>query len=79
MAMNAKEAQQIVAAAEAGKKTLQIGMVCRQAAEVQLVRRYVQDGILGNIYHMRVVLIRRRGIPGLGGGSRPRAVPGAGR
>ncbi len=67
MAMNAKEGQQIVAAADSSKKTLQIGMVCRQAAEVQLVRKYVQDGILGNIYHMRVVLIRRRGIPGLGG------------
>ncbi len=67
MALNAKEAQQIVSAVNSTKKTLQIGMVCRQASEVQLVRKYVQDGILGNIYHMRVVLIRRRGIPGLGG------------
>jgi predicted dehydrogenase len=67
MALNANEGRQIVAAAQAAQKTLQIGMVCRQAAEVQLVRKYVQDGILGNIYHMRAVLIRRRGIPGLGG------------
>jgi len=66
-ALNAKEAAQIVNAADEAKKVLQIGMVTRQAAEAQLVKRYVEEGALGKIYHLRVVLIRRRGIPGLGG------------
>jgi len=67
MAMNPKEPQQIVATADATKKVLQIGMVYRQSPETQLVRKYAMDGTLGNIYHMRIALLRRRGIPGLGG------------
>ncbi|NLX03777.1 MAG: Gfo/Idh/MocA family oxidoreductase [Phycisphaerae bacterium] len=67
MALNAREAQQIVDAADKSGKVLQIGMVYRQAAEAQLVRQYVRDGVLGQVYHMRVTLLRRRGIPGMGG------------
>lgn len=66
-ALNAAEAEEIVAAGNAAAKTLQIGMVYRQAAETKLVRKYVLDGVLGEVYHLRAVLLRRRGIPGLGG------------
>ncbi|HUS47231.1 MAG TPA: Gfo/Idh/MocA family oxidoreductase [Phycisphaerae bacterium] len=67
MAMNARQASQIVAAARASKRVLQVGMVWRQDPASLVVRDMVAKGQLGSIYHVRAVLIRRRGIPGLGG------------
>ena len=78
MAMNSKEAAEIVASADKSKKILQIGMVNRQRGDIQLARKYVTDGLLGDIYHMRAVLIRRRGIPGLGGWFTTKAMSGGG-
>lgn len=78
MAMNAKEAQEIVAAARKSGTILQIGMVRRQAGDAQLARKYVADGLLGEIYHLRAVLIRNRGIPGLGGWFTTQAMSGGG-
>jgi predicted dehydrogenase len=77
-AMNAIEAQAIVDAAEANGRVLQIGMVYRQSAEARLARQYALDGALGQIYHIRTVLIRRRGIPGLGGWFTTKAMSGGG-
>ncbi len=78
MAMNAQEAAQIVDAAKASGRTLQIGMVRRQDTDAQLVRELIQNGAFGEIYHIRAVLIRRRGIPGLGGWFTTRAQSGGG-
>lgn len=78
MAMNAGEAAQIVAAGKKVKNVIQIGMVRRQSEQVKIVRDYVQKGLFGNIYHLRTVLIRRRGIPGLGGWFTTKAVSGGG-
>jgi len=78
MAMNSKEAAEIVDAAGKSRKILQIGMVQRQRGDIQLARKYVEDGILGDIYHMRTVLIRRRGIPGLGGWFTAKSASGGG-
>jgi len=78
MAMNAGEAAAIVKAGKMAKKVVQIGMVRRQSQEVKVVRDYVQKGIFGNIYHLRTVLIRRRGIPGLGGWFTTKTASGGG-
>ena len=78
MAMNAGEAEQIVEAARASRRTLQIGMVRRQDTDAQLVRELIQKGEFGEIYHIRAVLIRRRGIPGLGGWFTTKAQSGGG-
>jgi predicted dehydrogenase len=78
MAMNAKEAAQIVAAGKASGKVLQIGMVRRQATEVGVVRDMIEKGEFGDIYHMRAIMIRRRGIPGLGGWFTTKAQSGGG-
>ncbi len=78
MAMNAKQALDIVQTAKKMKRTLQIGMVYRQRPAVQTAREYVQKGLLGEIYHMRTVLIRRRGIPGLGGWFTTKKLSGGG-
>ncbi len=78
MAMNAAEAGEIVAAARRSRRVLQIGMVRRQSGETQKARQCVADGLLGGIYHMRAVLIRNRGIPGLGGWFTTKAMSGGG-
>ncbi len=78
MAMNAKEAADIVAAGKKARKVIQIGMVNRQRAQIQLARDYVVKGLLGQPYHIRAVLIRRRGIPGLGGWFTTKAQSGGG-
>jgi len=78
MAMNAAEAAEIVKAGKRAKKIIQIGMVRRQMQEAKTVRDYVARGMFGEIYHMRAVLIRRRGIPGLGGWFTTRAASGGG-
>lgn len=78
MAMNAQQAQEIAAAGKKSGKTLQIGMVRRQAEQVKVVKDYVDKGLFGDVYHLRCVLIRRRGIPGLGGWFTTKAASGGG-
>ena len=78
MAMNANQAADIIAAQKKARKVVQIGMARRQVPEAQLIREEVQSGRLGEIYHMRAVMIRRRGIPGLGGWFTTKAVSGGG-
>ena len=67
MTLNAKMAQEILDARDAAGKLLQMGMVWRQRTEAQVVKKEIEAGRLGEIYQIRVKLIRRRGIPGLGG------------
>lgn len=67
MAMNESEVREIIAAEKKSGKVLQVGMVWRQNKDAQQVRKMVEDGLLGDIYHIRGILTRRRGIPGLGG------------
>jgi len=78
MAMNATQAKAIVDAADKAGKLVQIGMVNRQKPDAQVLREYITGGHLGHIYHMRCVLIRRRGIPGLGGWFTTKSASGGG-
>ncbi len=78
MALHAREAQDILDARNAAGKMLQMGMVWRQAPEAQVIRDYVTGGHFGQIYHMRCVMVRRRGIPGLGGWFTTRSASGGG-
>ncbi len=78
MAMNAAEGKRIVLSARKAGRVLQIGMVNRLKPQAQIVREYVEAGLLGEIYHMRAVLIRRRGIPGMGGWFTTKAKSGGG-
>jgi len=67
MAMSAAQGEAICAARDAAGKTLQMGMVRRQGADAEVVKKAIDDGRLGDIYQIRIRLIRRRGIPGMGG------------
>jgi predicted dehydrogenase len=77
-AMNAEQAAKIVAAAKKAKGVIQVGMVWRQRTQPQTLREYIAAGRLGKIYHLRAVMIRRRGIPGLGGWFTTRELSGGG-
>ena len=78
MTLNAKLGEEILAARDKAGKLLQIGMVWRQKKEAQIVKKEIEAGRLGEIYQIRVKLIRRRGIPGLGGWFTTKARSGGG-
>lgn len=66
MAINVAAAEQMVAAAKASGKLLQIGLVNRLRPENQVLREMVVNGELGKVYYGKAVIIRRKGIPGWG-------------
>ncbi len=81
MTISVAAAQDMVAAARQARRKgqiLQIGMVWRQDARVQTIRQLIASGLCGTIYHIRTTLIRRRGIPGLGGWFTTKKLAGAG-
>jgi predicted dehydrogenase len=63
MAMNAKEAKEMIAAAKAAKKTLTIGFQSRFGERAQFLKHLIDRGELGEIYFARALALRRRGIP----------------
>ncbi len=78
MTLNAKLGRDILAARDKAGKVLQMGMVRRQYPESELIHKYINDGKLGEIYQINIKLIRRRGIPGLGGWFTTKAMSGGG-
>ena len=78
MAMSTAEAGEMIAAHEQSGKVGQMAMVWRHKAGPRVIREYVEAGLLGEIYHMRAVMVRRRGIPGLGGWFTTKARSGGG-
>lgn len=78
MAMNSREAEAIQNASRKSGALLQVGMVRRQMPAARVIKDYIDKGYFGSIYHMRTVLIRRRGIPGLGGWFTTKSASGGG-
>lgn len=67
MALNLRQAQKMDQIAQEANKVLMIAMCHRFQAGSQALKRIINSGKLGKIYHAHVSLLRRRGIPGLGG------------
>lgn len=78
MAMDSREAEAIQNASLKSGALLQVGMVRRQMPAARIIKEYVDKGYFGSVYHIRAVLIRRRGIPGLGGWFTTKAASGGG-
>ena len=78
MATSAADAAAMQAAADKAGKVLQIGMTQRFDEGAQVARAMIEAGELGEIYHVRAVHIRRRGVPGLGGWFTTKAKSGGG-
>jgi predicted dehydrogenase len=67
LARNGGEAQLIVDAARAADKAVHIAFTQRERGDVQALKRHVEEGNLGRIYHSKATWMRRNGIPGMGG------------
>jgi predicted dehydrogenase len=77
-AMNAAEAESVVAAARKAERVFTVGMNQRFRADVQRVRGLVASGSLGNVYHAKAYWLRRAGIPKLGTWFGKRSLAGGG-
>lgn len=66
LALNAVEGSEMVAAGRAAGRQFQVGYNLRFGSGASAVRRFVDDGKLGEIYHVRAQALRRRGIPSHG-------------
>ncbi|MBI3991509.1 MAG: Gfo/Idh/MocA family oxidoreductase [Candidatus Omnitrophica bacterium] len=78
MAMNAKNALLMVKAAKANKKLLMIGFSHRFRSDSQCLKEFINNGRLGEIYHVQAFAERRRGIPGLGSWFTTKSMAGGG-
>ena len=78
MGLSAAECQQAIEVADETGRILQIGMVNRWTAVGQATKKAVAAGDLGEIYHAKAHLTRRRGVPGLGGWFTTREMSGGG-
>lgn len=58
--------------------TLNIGVVNRFNDGVNLIKKYIADGTLGEVYHVYVSFRAHRSIPGLGGAFTTKAIAGGG-
>jgi len=58
--------------------TLNIGVVNRYNDGVNYIRRYIQEGKLGEVFHVYVSFRSHRSIPGLGGPFTTKAIAGGG-
>ena len=59
------KAMQMVAAAKANDRILEVAFNYRRRADIGMARELVSSGKLGRVYHSRVSWKRRAGIPGI--------------
>ena len=64
MAMNAKEAEAMKAAADKSGKLLMLGFVRRHGNDAAAAKALVERGDLGEVYYMKASYLRRAGFPG---------------
>ena len=67
MAMNAAEAEEMIAASKKADRRLMINFSFRFNAQSQALKKEVDSGVFGDIYFGRTVWHRRRGMPKFGG------------
>ena len=78
LAITADEAREMVAAAEANQRILEVSFNYRRREDIQYAHQLVSAGNLGRIYHSRVSWKRRAGIPGLTSWFTSQALAGGG-
>lgn len=64
MALNAKEAQEMIDASKKNGKKLMIGFVRRFGNDTAVTRDFINAGNLGDIYYAKATYLRRNGYPG---------------
>jgi predicted dehydrogenase len=66
LARSAAEAEAMVQAAIQANRVLEVAFNHRERGDVQVLKRYLDTGRLGRVYHAKASWMRRRGIPGIG-------------
>ena len=66
LARTSAEAESIVQAATKADRVLHVAFNHRKRGDVQVLKRYLEAGSLGRIYHAKASWMRRTGIPGMG-------------
>jgi predicted dehydrogenase len=66
LARNPVEGEELVRAAKEAGVVLAIAFNRRARSDMEVLRRHIDDGGLGNIYYAKAYWMRRSGIPGLG-------------
>lgn len=64
MAYSAKEAEDMIAAAEKNNRLLMIGFVLRFSQDAKIAKDFIDNGYLGDVYYCRAQYVRRHGNPG---------------
>lgn len=78
LALNADQAREMVDAARAHDRVLEVSFNHRRRADVQWARAYIETEGIGELYHARASWKRRAGIPGLGSWFASRELAGGG-
>lgn len=66
MALNARQAARVIAAAKRARRLLMVGQNMRFTSDAQMLKLLIERGALGEVYHARAWWIRRAGIPRIG-------------
>lgn len=77
-AINLDEALKMQQVQHETGKVLNIGVVNRFNAPVNMIKKYIEDGKLGEVYHVYASFRSHRSIPGLGGAFTTKAIAGGG-
>ena len=78
LARTGVEAEGIVRAAKEADRAVHIAFTQRERGDVQALKRHVEEGNLGRIYHAKATWMRRNGIPGMGGWFTSKEMAGGG-
>lgn len=77
-AINLEEALKMQQVQHETGKTLNIGVVNRFNSPVNMIKKYIEDGKLGEVFHVYASFRCHRAIPGLGGAFTTKAIAGGG-
>jgi predicted dehydrogenase len=77
-ATNRQDAKKMWETAQKSGRLLMMGFNHRFTPEAQQINKLREEGYFGDIYHAKAKIIRRRGIPGLGGWFTTKALAGGG-
>jgi predicted dehydrogenase len=78
LARTGTEAERIVRAAREADRAVHIAFTQRERGDVQALKRHVDEGNLGRIYHAKATWMRRNGIPSMGGWFTSKEMAGGG-